>query len=75
MSSQKSPNSQKMGMSLQIVQKPTLTKCDVLCSECYRQNPDGFFCHNNWKIKNITEEEFYRAGTPTLRDITLACSK
>lgn len=62
MSSQKSPNSQKMGISLQMIQKPTLKKCDsASCTDCYiehpvKKYPRGFYCPspNKSKTKNIS---------------------
>ncbi len=53
MSKQKSPNIQKMGISLQLTEKPTLLQCDISCYECYAKNPDGFYCGATWKIITI----------------------
>lgn len=49
MSFQKRPT-QKMGLSLQMTQKPQLLQCNEAadvepgCRKCYRLYPDGFFC-------------------------------
>jgi hypothetical protein len=40
----------KIGMSLQLNQKPTLITCNEThdtepgCSRCYKMHPEGFFC-------------------------------
>ena len=50
MSFQKNPNNQKMGLSLQIVQKPTLLYCNENddtepgCDKCHKITDTGFFC-------------------------------
>lgn len=45
MSSQKSQNIQKTGISLQMIRKPTLLQCSsVSCYDCYLLYPNGFYC-------------------------------
>ncbi len=54
MSSQKSPNTQKMGMSLELTQKPTLQlQCATVCAceECYYK-PDIPNCPREVKLKD-----------------------
>ena len=55
MSLKKKHTVQGMGMSLQMIQKPTLIKCGLTCEECYNNAiyPDGFFCPQ-WKVKVST---------------------
>lgn len=75
MSSQKSPNSQKMGMALQMVQQPVLEKCDsVSCDDCHREHPvgkypRGFYC-SEWKTKNILISAIPRPKRKTFEDHT-----
>lgn len=58
MSTQKNPNLQKMGISLQLTQKPVLEKCDSAnCDDCHREHPvekyPRGFCCPEWKVVRI----------------------
>jgi hypothetical protein len=77
MSSQKSENRMKMGMSLQLIQKPTLPKCletYETCTECLKTNtvekfPRGFYCPaGKWKVSDQLVSEITRSERKTLED-------
>ncbi len=71
MSSQKNPNIQKMGMSLQITQKQALLQCSfITCYDCYRMYPNGFYCPR-WKTIDIPISKIPRLERKTIEDFFL----